>query len=275
MNRLFACVLVPALGFVGCMDADDSPDSLGATEQNVSSTLLAFNSCANGSCDVAIDTAFGNVCFLAGVVGDLTDASGSVPAGAWVDNINNGQNTNQWWIHLRSPNANNIGAMTACIPAATYTHASWYAGNAGMVVHGSATTRCFMSGVENFNYRYAYSGFDSNAFIDRKPVGRGVDQILNGFFPVGSNIRLDMNCTDIPTSWGDWNYGNGTASGVTFNLAANDPPYGGVVCGLTGLGGQFATKSSNDGVLIQYSSGTSTWGIEISAWKGMHAECVR
>jgi hypothetical protein len=268
MKVLFTSAVVSALGLTACMDAGESPGAPADTEQAVSTTYLRFySSCPSEGCSLA-PAGNGWMCVLAGITGDLVNDEGY--AGGTGAYIVQSPTTGTWFLHL---DPGNVGAMTTCVPVSgPITPVSYpKPGNLNVRVPGTPTTRCFLSGVHNYN-RVAFSSFESNVSI--QPVPRTNDKLILGNFPDGFSVKVDVLCASIPTLLGDWAYGNGTAQTVTGNLAPNPFP-GGVACGLTGIGGAFTSPDLDDGVLVEYATQPPTWGWVLSPWKGAWAECIK
>lgn len=267
MKVLVSSVLVSMFALAGCIDVDDDPQ-LGDLEQDVASSGLSFYHCdANSACELWLPNTSSMMCFLAGITGDLADGSSS-PAGAYLEQGFGGG----WVLRIKNPNNNAIGALTQCVQqTGAITKATWLTSTGTTkVVNGlTATSRCFLSGVRNYNGS-AFSNFESNMRVYRTSP---TQQTIIGSFPGAVSAQFDVVCGSVPTNMGDWAYGNGTASTVSGNLASNS--LGGVACGLTGLGGKFTTRNASDGVYIAYSTTSPQWGWYLSPWKGGYVECVR
>jgi hypothetical protein len=266
-----ACLLSSLALAAGCLADGDEPlpdDETEATEQAVSWTSLQWHSCTSLSCTVSLGSSDDRTCFLAGIRGKLASGSSSYPAGANV--VDNG--SWGWILWIDNPGYEDISVMTACISnTANRVTAYWQTGTAAAEIPPgpSTTRRCFLSGVWNYSST-AFGTFSSNARVWRD----GDYHFIGGTMPSGSNARIFATCVDVATNQGQYEYGNGTSSTVTGNLTYN-PATGGVVCGLTGIGGQFTTNNPGRGVIINYDSATRYWNWTLSPWTGAWAMCVK
>jgi hypothetical protein len=269
--KLLAAVVIGSLSFVAaCTDNEDpasaADEATASTEQDVSWTSTTWHACSSLSCSWSLGDPATTTCFLAGLTGKLSAGSASYPAGANV--VNNGT---YWGLYILNPNYENIGVMTTCITAtANRVSAGWYGGAATQINNATATRRCFLAGIYNYNYK-AFSTFDTNVQVWRD----GAVHFIGGTLPSGSSVSVAATCVDVPTQDGSgWAYGNGTANTVVGNISYNSAP-GGTACGLTGLGGQFLTADPNKGVWIGYDSSTRYWNWTLTPWTGAYANCVR
>ncbi len=249
------------------LDPSEEVDTTTA-EQAVSWTSLSWHSCTSQHCAVGLGSSADRTCFLAGIQGKLASGSGGYPAGANV--VDNG--SWGWILWIENPGYEDISVMTACIPnTANRVTAYWQTGTpAKEIAPGpSSTRRCFLSGV----YSYGSTGFST--FSSNVKVWRdGNYHYIGGDMPAGSNDTIFATCVDVATNQGEYAYGNGTSSTVSGNLTYN-PSSGGVVCGLTGFGGQFTTNNPGRGVIIDYNASTRYWNWTLSPWTGANALCVK
>ena len=270
--------LCSVLALAGCIseegegeDGELLDDDLGAetssTEQAVSWTSLNTFSCNSDlDCTFNLGPSTNRTCFVAGMRGRLTAGVAGYPAGAKiVDNGSWGYN-----LYIKNPAYNDITVTAICIGnTANRTTAFWSGGAATQIPAGTASRRCFLSGLYNYNST-AFSTFATNTKVWRD----GNVHFLGGNLPAGSQANVSAVCVDVPTNQGVYEYGNGTSSSFAGNLTYN-PASGGVACGLTGIGGQFTTSNPGRGVMIGYNAGTRYWNWTLSPWTGGNVLCVK
>jgi hypothetical protein len=265
MKRLATACIIFSLS--GCISADDTEaPTTDTTEQAVSWTSLAWHSCSSLSCRVNLGSSSDRTCFLAGISGMLASGTSSYPAGAnIVDNGAWGYN-----LYILNPNYENIGVMSVCIAnTANRVTASWQAGTyATQIAPGpNSTRRCFLSGIYSRN-SIGFGSFSSSTLV----WADGNYHYLGGSLPAGANDTAFATCVDIANDVGDYAYGNGTGTPFFGNLNYNSAP-GGVACGLTGIGGQFTTRSE-PGVIVNYDGSSRYWNLSVAPWTGAWASCV-
>lgn len=257
--------IIASSGLAGCLTSEEAPE-LADTEQAVTTPNVTAHTCASGACsNIVISGSGAGVCFITELDGDLAHG-GSV-------RIHKGFGST-WFLDMLSPNTNNLKVVTACLNlprGGTQTLVTFSSQSQNSpVFHGTASSRCFLSEV-TVNNTSAFLAFDTSFFIANQQPGANDYRIL-GTFPSGANVTVAMECFSTPSLLAGLAYGNGTANPVNGTLVTGDTAQD-VVCGLTGLGGQFSTASTSDGIRT-YRSGT-VWGWEASAWKSIFAQCVR
>jgi hypothetical protein len=267
IEYLVGLCLISALP--SCVAASDDPGEdldTASTEQAVSWTHLSWHKCTSLRCDVALDDPATSTCFLAGITGKLASGSPQDPAGANI--VNNGS---YWGLHILNPNYEDVSVMTACIAnTANRVEASWHTGTAATeIANGTANRRCFLSGV----YSYGATGFST--YASSVEVWRdGNSHFIGGSMPAGSNDTIFARCVDTTTREGSWEYGNNSANSAGGNLAYN-PATGGVVCGLTAIGGRLTVTDPSRGVWIDYDSATRYWNWTFTPYTNARAFCVK
>ncbi|MEO7736413.1 MAG: hypothetical protein ABIY55_35975 [Kofleriaceae bacterium] len=265
MKVLLSLLAVSVVALVGCLESEDSP-ALGDTEQAVTTPNVTNHICASGSCaNLTISGSGASVCFITELDGDLAHGGSA--------RIHKGFGS-VWFLDILSPNNNNIKVGTACIDlrsGSTQTLVTFSSQSQNNpVFHGGAISRCFLSEV-TVNNTGAFLAFDTSFSIVNQQPGAN-DYGIIGTFPSGSNVTIGMECFSASTLLAGLAYGNGTPNPVNGTLVTGDTAQN-VVCGLTGVGGQFSTPNTTNGIRT-YRSGT-TWGWEASGWKGVSGLCVR
>jgi|GEM_PF-3750231 len=265
MKVLCSSIVVAAVSLAGCLDTEDTP-TLAATEQDVTTPNVTSHTCASGSCaNLTISGSGASVCFLTEIDGDLAHG-GSVRIHKGFGSV--------WFLDILSPSNNNLKVNTACInlrgtnPQTLISFSSQSQHNP--IFHGTANSRCFLSEV-TVNNTGAFLAFDTSFTIANNQPGANDYGVL-GVFPSGSDVTVGVECFATPSLLAGLAYGNGTPNPVNGILVTGDTAQN-VVCGLTGIGGQFSTPSTTNGIRT-YRSGT-TWGWEASAWKGIQGLCVQ
>jgi hypothetical protein len=261
---LFGCG-VQDVGAPGEVPDDGAEDvALGETEQSVAWTAGSFHSCTTGTCFVDLGPSSDRTCFLAGIWGSLSNASASILSYA----------DGRVRLRLGTPVGQRIGAMAMCVAGNTHAiDAFWTAGHAATPINGTVTSsrRCFLTEIDN---NVSVRGFDNTTDFARVWKDSSGQWFLGGSVASSAGTRAAATCVDIPDDMGTWGIvaGAGAGNTVGFDLAEN---VGGVVCGLTKLGGNFTTNSLSDGLGIDYDAGTRLWNIKAVNGKQATAICVR
>jgi len=258
------CVL--SLTLVSCAvdgTADDDPE-FGETEQDVTATNLASYTCGNTySCNFDLGTAVNRACFLGGMRGGMGLGIYGTLTSIGVD-----QN-NHFSLTIFPPNGNvPLTVTTVCVtPGAHRSDAHWtpnYGVSQVQIPNTTSSTRCFLSQV-------TAAGGGMTHYYDSVRTWKD----SNGTWWLGGSTQsgyVDANavCFDA-TDVGDWSWGQ-LAGSITGNLNSNS--MGGVACGLTEIGGQFATNST-DGVHISYTNKSKQWLWTLVNFKHGAATCIQ
>ncbi|NNC19733.1 hypothetical protein HRD49_31105 [Corallococcus exiguus] len=241
--------------------APAAPDdaALATAEQGVNlGGTYWWGTSNNGLTSTAIGTSTGRTCFLTGVQGNL---KGTSWAGAGVY-----QYAGNWQIFVNHTNSKALGTGVQCLDTATNRtpEMAWYDGQAAKLLGAvTASRRCFLTQVE------AAGGFTANSDYARV-WNDGYNWYLGG--SLGGSGGARAICVDVPTAQGGWLWIAGNPGTFTHNLDYNP---GGVACLLSGIGGNFNTSNFNDGVSIDYNSGTRYWEMTVSNSKRGWSNCVK
>lgn len=263
LSILFGC----SLAMVGCVDqTDDDTESLGETDQAVSSTALNGFTCSNTQyCNFDLGTASNRACFLGGIRGAAASGTYGSFSGIWVDS------NNHFILTIYPPTGNTpLTVTTVCVnPGAHYSNTHWTPnfGVSQVQIPGTTSaTRCFLSQV------VAESGGMTH-YNDSVKTWKDA----NGAWWVGGSTQtgyVDANATCFDaTDVGDWAWGQGVPGSITGNLNSNSG--GGIACGLTEIGGIFTTNSQTDGVFIDYAARAKQWIWTLVNYKHGYATCIQ
>lgn len=257
LNPLFLVVLA------GCVDDPTLPDDseLGETAQQVTSTTLNTFTCTTSSppCNFNLGTATNRACFISGIRGGVSFSS------------INSNGTDFILTVYRPLGGTPATAITTCVtPASNVTNTYWNTNIAPsiQIAGTTASTRCFLAHV-------AASGGGLTNYNDSIRTWRDSagHWFIGGSKQVGY-LSARAICFDGAISIGEWGWGQGVPGSITGNLASNSA--GGVACGLTEIGGMFGiNNATNDGVFIDYLSGSQQWIWTLKNYKHGAADCIK
>lgn len=243
-------------------EAPAGTESLASTEQAVGlGGSYWWGTSASGYTSTTIGTATNRTCFLSGVFGNLVPSSNGigVSAGTFM-------NAGNWVISVNNYSGKAVATSVQCLnTAANRTpEVSWYRGGAAKVL-GAATSqrRCFLTDV------WGSGGYKVNSDYVRV-WNDGLNWYLGG--NLSDDGGASAMCVDVPEDHGGWLWIAGYPGSFTHNLAYNP---GGVACLLSGFGGAFTKSDFNDGVSIDYNSGTRYWEMTVTNSKRGYGNCVR
>ena len=261
MKLFFSLLPLTLLLTTACTD-DLDDDVTGEAEQAVSGAQLRTVNCSDLRCDVPLGDPDTQTCFLIGIRGRLASGSPSYPAGAnIVGNV----------LHILNPSYEHIGVTTACTNSIGHrltVTAQLPSLLPFTVPNATASQRCFLSGIYNYNST-AFS--TPSQSVEVKPTG-GTNYILSSL-QLGSQVQVSATCFDA-TRVDEFSYSNSGSTMLQKVLSFNPTTGGTVVCGLQKVQGQFTTTSSNSGVSISYDSLTRYWFEHIWPDVGSRAFCV-
>ena len=275
-SKLLSSLVIPFAALAGCVDdptmSDElDPDELGETAQQLTSTALNSFTCSTKPfCSINLGTINNRACFIAGIRG-AAGGIGSDTFGSFSGIFAEGPD----YVLTIYPQSTStpITVTTVCVkPAANVVTQRWNTnfGVSSVVIPGTtASSRCFLNLVGGSNGGLKH--YDDSIRTWKEPNGTWR---IGGSTVAGAYLTASATCFDVASNKGDWGWGQGLSGSITGNLASNTT--GGVACGLTEIGGIVTTNNAtNDGVFIDYLSGSQQWIWTLKNYKHGAANCIK
>jgi len=243
--------------------ADAADVALGSTTQAVTWSGSTY-SCTGGACYTDLGLSANRTCFLGGIYGSLHEAGVSIFRYA----------DGHYKLRIGTPDGQKLSATAICISGATnLIQKYWSGGDAATAIGGTVTStrRCFLTQIENNVVNRGFDNTGDYARVWKDSVG---NWFLGGSLSGGATSTAGAVCIDVPSDRGTWGIvaNAGAGNTVAFDVAEDT---GGVVCGLTKLGGNFTTNSFSDGLGLDYNAGTHFWNVKAINGKQATIHCVR
>ncbi|WP_437589292.1 hypothetical protein [Sorangium sp. So ce1000] len=281
VNKLRSAHLGPVLALLvaplalGCVSEVGHEDE-GALDEPVGEAQAAvgwwsYGWGCSGSCELNLGSDTDRTCFLSGVWGKLGASSQA--------SVRVTRSGGQWTLYVDSASGQNLGANAVCVNTVEnrtgqYTW-TWGPGDGlpTSMGFGTSSRRCFLTQVTS-NGAFKYNNWITDYARVLKDVSG--EWFLEGASTTGVDTPVTATvkaiCVDVPQNYGAWQWIAGNNHRI--DPLANDS-IGGVVCGMTGLGGPFTSNSWTDGVWLEYNSTTLDWEQHTVNNKTAWSQCVR
>lgn len=259
--------LVPLALVAGCgVDPDD--DTLGDTQQAVSSVSVQSLTCSLAHCTLDLHlTSADHACFLGGISGKLSSSSYSYLNSVTVEPDNNGE----MFLQIDSVAADTMWAEAVCVPVNPATvHILWW-GTGGVPTNailagGTAARRCFLTRVAGV-HTFGVSG----DYVQLTRAASGTWTLDGQIHNPDGQTFADATCFDVGADLLDdgWTQASGA---TTLNLLGTHFGRGGVptACGLSAVAGVYTTNDIANGQQLWRNS---DWNWSLTGPVGGAVDC--